>query len=117
RFSGRFSVMVARLPLISRRSVEYILGNTSSICKWGMRILRANLVRHFEGLRQARRIDSGISARFSQRRKNIFRGDVPDKTVSCKGAAAKPGQRAVEPPASRFVGRKNFLFRIFGPAV
>src|SRR5437016_11625002 len=78
RFSGRFSVMVARLPLISRRSVEYILGNTSSICKWGMRVLRADLLGHFDHSGQPRRIDSGIGTRLPQGGKNILRGDVPD---------------------------------------
>src|SRR6266566_240448 len=67
RFSGRLSVMVARLPLMSRRSVEYILGNTSSIYKLGMRILRADLLGHFDHSGQPRRIDSGIdSARLTR---------------------------------------------------
>src|SRR5258708_243371 len=117
RFSGRFSVMVARFPVISRRSVEYIFENTSSIHERSMRILRANLIRHFEYLRQARGINARIGARFSQRCKDILGRDVPDQIVSRKGASAKPGQRPVEPPASRFVGCENFLFRVLRPAV
>src|SRR5438034_9245646 len=76
RFSGRLSVMVARFPLMSRRSVEYILGNTSSIYNWGMRILRADLVGHFDHSRQPRRIDSGIGTRLPQGGKNIDRKSV-----------------------------------------
>jgi len=61
-----------------------------------VRILHANLIRHFERFRQSRRIDPGISAGFPQRGKNIFRRDVADQIVSCKGAAAKSGDRRVE---------------------
>src|SRR6267154_3313720 len=117
RFSGRFSVMVARFFVISRRSVEYIFGNTSSIHKRGMRIFHADLVGHFEYLRQLRGIDARISAHFSEGGKNIFRRDVADQIVSRKGAAAKPGQCAIKSPASRFVGGKNFFFGVLWPAV
>src|SRR6266853_6876723 len=117
RFSGRFSVMVARFPVISRRSVEYIFENTSSIHERSVRILRANVIRHFEYLRQPRGINARIGARFSQRCKDILGRDVPDQIVSRKWAATKPCQRPVEPPASRFVGCENFLFRVLRPAV
>src|SRR5882762_6175043 len=117
RFSGRFSVMVARLPAISRRSVEYIFGNTSSVHKRGMRIFHADLIGHFEYLRQLRGIDARISARFSEGGKNIFRRDVADQIVSCKGAAAKPGQCAIKSPASRFVRCENLFFCMLRAAV
>src|SRR5258708_24182229 len=117
RFSGRFSVMVARFPVISRRSVEYIFENTSSIHERSVRILRANVIRHFEYLRQSRGINARIGARLAQRCKNILRRDVPDQIVSRKWASAKSRQRPVEAPAPRFVGCENFLFRVLRPAV
>src|SRR5712692_1853693 len=91
--SGRFSVRVASFPDMSRRSVSNIAAislevraaNSSRkrqprrqgravqvilVHQRRMRILRANLVRHFERLRQPRRINSRIGARLSQRGKN-----------------------------------------------
>src|SRR5256885_15332215 len=115
RFSGRFSVMVARFPAISRRSVEYMVG-LLSIHKWCTRILRANFIRHFQCLGQPRRINADVVTRLSQRGENILRRDVPDQIVSRKRAAAKPRQRAIEPAAPRFVRGENFFFRIFRSA-
>src|SRR5437879_2075863 len=136
RFSGRFSVIVARFPAISRRSVWYMAATSPDVrtenCSriWQnhsvhvilvhqrcMRVLRANLVRHFERLGQPRRINSRIGARFAQCCKNVFGRDVPDQIVSRKRAAAKPRQRAIEPAAPSFVRRKDFFFSILGPAV
>src|SRR5437764_6155387 len=115
RFSGRFSVMVARFPAISRRSVEYMVKNSFSIHKWCMRILCANLVGHFERLGQPRGIDAWIGACFPQRGQDILCRDVPDQIVSRKRAPAKPSQRAVEPPATCLVGRQNLFFRVLWP--
>src|SRR6266568_213875 len=117
RFSGRFSVRVARFPVMSRRSVEYMSETPPQLTSGDVRILRANLVGHFECLGQSRRIYSRISAGFPQRREDVFRRDVPNQIVSRKGTSAKSGQRAVESPATRLVGRENFFLGILGAAV
>src|ERR1700687_5411712 len=82
-----------------------------------MGILGPNFVGHGKNLRQAFRFDSGISAGFFQRRKNLFGGDVADKIVSGKWTAPESGKGAVKAAASRLIRRHNFLFRIFWPAV
>src|SRR5216683_4841791 len=116
RLSGRFSVILAISPLNSRIKVEY-MAEASLIQKWRVRVFRANFVGHAQHLRQSRAVDAGINAGFAQRRQHLFGGDVPHQIVSRKGAAAKPGQRAIEAPASRLVGGEDFFFGVFRPAV
>src|SRR5579863_8556636 len=115
RLSGRFSVIVAIASRHSRRSVEYMVENTSSIQKWRMGVLNPNFVGHGKNLGQALGFDSGISACFFQRRENLFGGEVADQIVSGKWTAPESSKRAVKAAASRFVRRHNFLFRIFWP--
>src|SRR4029077_13584228 len=81
RLSGRFSVIFAISPLNSRISVE-CMAKTSLVQKWGVRILRANLVAHSQHVREPRGIDARIGARFAQRRQHLLRGDVPNQIVS-----------------------------------
>src|SRR5205085_6263572 len=109
RLSGRFSVMVATGPELSRISVENINSYLLSVHEGSMSIVCANLIGHFEGLRKPRRLDSGVGPGFAQRRKNVFGSDIADQTVSGKGTAAKTSQRAVKPATSRFIRSENFF--------
>src|SRR5258708_19040081 len=103
RFSGRFSVILAISPLNSRISVE-CMAEASLIQNWRVRVFRANLVAHGQDFGEPRAVYPRIGARFAQRGEHLLRGDVPHQIVSRKGAAATSGERAVEAPASRFVG-------------
>src|SRR5258707_5415571 len=103
RFSGRFSVILAISPLNSRISVE-CMARASLIQNWRVRVFRANLVGHGQDFGEPRVVYPRIGARPSQRGEHLLRGDVSHQIVSRKGAAAKSGERAVEAPASRFVG-------------
>src|ERR1700751_1933799 len=82
-----------------------------------MGILDPNFVGHGKNLGQALGFNSRISARFFQRRKNLFCGDVADEVVSGKRTASESSKGAVKAAASRFVRRHDFLFRIFWTAV
>src|SRR5712692_4391001 len=116
RLSGRFSVILAISPLNSRIRVEY-MAEASLIQKWRVRVFRANFVGHAQHLRQSRAVDAGINAGFAQRCEHLLGRNVPNQIVSRKGAAAKSGERAVEAATSCSVCGKNFLFRVFWPAV
>src|SRR6266849_8051109 len=144
RLSGRFSVIVAMCPVLSRRSVSYMNSisvrsraagcSESHACQppttrqersvqvilvhqGCMRILCANLVRHLEHLDQPGDIDPGICSGLLQCGEHVLRCNVADEIVSRKGTAAKPGQRAVESPAARFIRSQSFRFGVFRPAV
>src|SRR5690242_16501439 len=117
RLSGRFRVIVAICPTMSRISVEYINCNLLSIQEWSMRVFCANFIGHFERLRKSLRFDAWVSPRFAKRREHVLCGDVADQIISSKRAPAKPGKGAIKTPASRFVRRQDFFFRILRPAV
>src|SRR5690242_1424095 len=117
RFSGRFKVIVAIGPAMSRISVENMILNPLSVHKRSMGVFCANFAGHFESFRQARGVDAGIGARLTQSRQHIFGSDVAHQIISGEGAAAKPSERAVKAAAPSFVGSKEFLLRMLRPAV
>src|SRR5690242_11897737 len=118
RFSGRFSVMVARLSVRSSCNVEYMSKHLPA-STWQRRVreLRANLVGHLQHPGQALRINPRIGAGFAQRRDHVFCCDIADEFVSGERAAAESRQRAVKSSAACFVRGENFRFGVFGPAV
>src|SRR5580692_716158 len=96
-------------PLGRRSTSRMIL-----IHQRGMCILCANFVGHGEQGRQPGGIDPRIGPGFFQRGQDVFGRDVADEIVSGKGAAAEPGQSAVEAAAAGLVGREDFCFGVFG---
>src|SRR5579864_4128918 len=120
RFSGRLNVSVASWPVNSSVNVSNIFGVSLRmilIHKRGVCILCANFVGHAKHDPEPRGINPRIGARLFQGSQNVLSDNVTHEIVPRKWAAAEPSQRAIEPPATRFVGRENLGFRIFGPTM
>src|ERR1700680_3525532 len=135
RFSGRLSVRVASSPGNSNFSVSNMQNSFWTFCcvsrlsrlslkltakllhHGRVRVFRAHFVGHFQQRREGYWIDSRVASGLADGGQNIFGGDIADESIAGERAAAESCERGIKTTAACFIGRENFLFGVFRPAV